>query len=247
MIRNLKVLMAAAMALAAFSVLAQAAQAAPKFTAPGVGAAETTITLQPDEAAATKTAHHVFDITNEAKTAEFSITCNELTGDGVVKGESTESITITPHYGKTNAKGEFETLCNFGGQEVPFSTGACDFKFTASGLLHVETDTGLTGECKIGKNPVSLSSAALQCTLEIGAQTIEGVKFHEGPERGNPKKKTITLEANNLAFEYTAFGTGCPYGVTKNGLYTTGNTIVTGSKKGSVAEPEMVGIAWDKE
>jgi hypothetical protein len=247
MIRNLKVLMAAAMALAAFSVLAQAAQAAPKFTAPGVGAAaETTITLQPDEAAGTKTAHHVFDIKGPPPTEEvLSITCNELTGDGVVKGESTESVTITPHYGKTNEKGVFETKCNFAGQEVEVSTGACDYNVTASGLLHVETDKNLTGECKIGANPIVFER--LNCKVEVGAQTVEGIKFHEGPERGNPKKKTITLEANNLVIKYKATGTLCPFGEQTNGTYTTGNTIITGSKKGSVAETEMVGIAWDKE
>ena len=242
MIRNLKVLLAAAMALMAFGALASAAQAS-KFTAPLVGASgETTISAKPDETGGTKTAHHVFDITNPLKTTEvLSITCNEVTGDTVIKGESTEEVTITPHWGKT-VEGKFKTECNFAGQEVEVSTGACQLKFTASGLVHIEKDPGVEGECKHGKNPIFFAvTGAFECRVEIGEQTIEGVKYHAGPTIGG--KPTITVEMTNLVMVANASGVACPWGTGKIATYTTGNTIITGAVKGSTTE--MREIKWD--
>ena len=246
MIRNLRVLLAAAMALMAFGALASAAQAS-KFTAPGVGAGgETTISAIPDETVGTKTAHHVFDITNPLNPLEvLSITCNEFTGDTVIKGESTEEVTVTPHWGKTVA-GVFKTECNFAGQEVEVSTGACQLKFTASGLVHIEKHPGVAGECKHGKQPITFKTPAPnECHVEVAEQTIEGVKYHPGPERGNPKRPTITLEANNLALVANATGPLCPWGTSKLGTFTTGNTIITGATLGGTSEASMREIKWD--
>jgi len=240
MIRNLRVLLAAAMALAAFGALASAAQAA-QFTAPGVGgAAETTISAKPDETAGTKTAHQVVEITKPGTAESLSMTCNEVTGDTVIKGESTEEVTVTPHWGKT-VEGVFKTECNFIGQEVPISIGACQFKFTASGQLHIEKDPNVEGECKHGQKPITFNNTKLECKVEVGQQTIEGVKYHAGPTIGG--KPTVTLEANNLVVEANTSGAGCPWGTSKLGTYTTGNTIITGAVKGS--ETEMREIKWD--
>jgi hypothetical protein len=243
MIRNLKVLLAAAMALAAFGALASAAQAA-QFTAPGAGEkGETTISAQPDEAGGTKTAHHVFDITNPANHAEvLSITCNEFTGDAVIKGESVTSVTVTPHWGRTVA-GVFETKCEFAGQTVEVKPGACQLTFTADGIVHIEKDPNVAGECKHGKSPIVFQSVApLPCKVEVGEQTISGVKYHVGPTRGQP---TITLEANNLAVVATATEAACPWGTGSIGTYTTGNTIITGATVGGTTEASMRKIVWD--
>ena len=241
MIRNLRVLLAATMALAAFGALASTAQAA-KFTAPGVGAGgETTISAKPDEAGGTKTAHQVLDITDPITGNVLSITCNEVTGDTVIKGESTEEVTITPHWGKT-VGGVFKTECNFAGTEISLNSGACQFKFTASGLLHIEKDPNVAGECKHGKNPIFFAvTGAFECRVEIGEQTIEGVKYHAGPTIGG--KPTITVEMTNLVIVANASGVACPWGTGKIATYTTGNTILTGAVKGS--ETEMREVKWD--
>ena len=68
MIRNLKVLVAAAMALAAFGVFSASGAQAAEFhcsTEPCTG------TLKPDETAGTKTSHHVFIVHNSAAGSSF--------------------------------------------------------------------------------------------------------------------------------------------------------------------------------
>ena len=88
MIRNLKVLLLAALAVTALGALTASAAHAhtpAKFTAPGAGALETT-TLTVGKDGTGKTAHQVFDIFNAAKTASVSFTCNEVTADGHAVG-----------------------------------------------------------------------------------------------------------------------------------------------------------------
>jgi hypothetical protein len=230
MIRNLKALLLAALAVAALGALAASASAA-EFTAEGSG--ETTLTVLPDGTG--KTAHHVFDIRKGPNEGVLSITCNESTGDATVFGSSFTQATITPHWGKTVA-GVFKTECNFAGQEVEINTGACEFLYTADGTIHIQTDTNLVGECKHGKQPITFNNTTLNCHVEWAEQTITGVKYH------NIGGGLITVEANELAVQYNATGVGCPYGTLNNGLFTTGNTILTGEKKGT---NEMVNLAWD--
>jgi hypothetical protein len=233
MIRNLKTLLLAALAVTAFGALAaSAAQAHPQFTVPGAGVAEeTTLTALPDGTG--KTAHHVFDIRKEPGVGVLSITCNEFTGDATVVGSSFNSATVTPHWGKLVA-GVFKTECNFAGQEVEVNTGACDLVFTATGTVIIQTDTKLVGECKHGKQPITFNNSTLNCHVEVGEQEITGVKYN------NLADGTITVEPTELAVKYNATGVGCPYGTLENGQFTTGNTIITGERAG-----KMVEVKWD--
>jgi hypothetical protein len=230
MIRNLKVLLLAALAVTAFGAVTASGASAATFTSES---AETTLTALPDGTG--KTAHHVFDIRKEPGVGVLSITCNEFTGDATVTGTSFTQATTTPHWGK-NVAGVFKTECNFAGQEVEVNTGACDLLFTADGTIHIQTDTNLVGECKHGKQPITFNNTTLNCHVEVGEQTVSGVKYHNLPDG------TVTLEANELAVQYNATGVGCPYGTLSNGQFTTGNTIVTGEnpKTGT-----MVNISWD--
>jgi hypothetical protein len=232
MIRNLKSLLLA-LAVAALGALAASAASAAEFTAEGQAGKETTLTVLPDGTG--KTAHHVFDIRKGPNEGVLSITCNESTGNATASGSSFAQATITPHWGKTVA-GVFKTECNFAGQEVEINTGACDFLYTADGTIHIQTDTNLVGECRHGKQPISFSNTTLNCHVEWGEQTITGVKYH------NIAGGLVTVEGNELAVEYNATGVGCPYGTLNNGQFTTGNTILTGEKKGTT---EMVNLAWD--
>ena len=232
MIRNLKALVLAALAVAALgAVMASAAQAAPKFTVEGaVESTETTLTTLKDGTG--KTAHQVFDIFNSEGKEEKSITCNEATGDATVKGASqTAILALTPG---------FSGSCQFLGQEVVVENKGCTFEFTALGLLHIRSQAGK--ECKAGKNPIIFQTKApLECKVEVAEQTVEGITYH------NLADGTITInvpEAGVPTLNYTATGKDCPFGARTNGNFTTGNVIITGEKKGTET---MVNISWDKE
>jgi hypothetical protein len=234
MIRNLKSLLLAALAVAALGALAASAASAAQFTAEGQEGKETTLTVLPDGTG--KTAHQVFDIRKGPSEGVLAITCNEVTGSATVSGSSFTEATITPHWGKT-VSGVFKTECNFAGQEVEVNTGACDLILTASGSVIIKTDTKVAGECKHGKQPITFINTTLNCHVEVGAQTINGVKYH------NLEGGLVTVEPKELAVEYNATGVGCPYGTLSNGQLTTGNTIITGEKKGTT---EMVSLKWDE-
>ena len=235
MIRNLKALILAALAVAALgAVMASAAQAAPKFTVPGAAEnAETTLTVLKD--GTTKTAHQVFDIWNSKMEEEKTITCNEATGDATVKGASqTAILSITPG---------FSGSCQFLGQEVTVENKGCNFEFTALGLLHIRSESEVAGKkCKHGESPIVFQTKApLECKVEVAEQTVEGITYH------NLADGTITLnvpEAGAAKLTYNATGKDCPFGTLSNGNFTTGNVIITGEKKGTT---EMVNISWDKE
>lgn len=237
MIRNLKVLMAAAFALAAFGSFAVAAHAT-TFTAPGAGPeGVTTIVSEKDSANPTggqtqgQTAHQVFDIRKADGTGVLSITCNEaFATNASATGEeaSTVSSTIDFRGSSTNAN------CTFAGQSVTVNSGKCGFIFSAAGHVTIQNDGGT---CAPGSSPIVFENPVLGCKVEVGAQTIEGVKYHNISVGG---VGAVTLEANGLNLGYKASGVGCPYGETNNGLYTTGNAIIKGERGGSI-----VAVSWD--
>jgi hypothetical protein len=221
MIRNLKALMLAAMAVLAMSaVAAQGAQA----HTPAVfhsELSETTITTLPDETAGTKTAHHVFDINNNT----MSITCNTVTVDSVITESTPTTIT---------ADNVAYNTCTFNGQSVTVEMHGCHYMFHADGRVDIVG-------CNAGEK---IKFSGNNCTVEVGEQSgLTEVTYHAGPLRNG--KKTVTLEAHVTGIAYTASGTNCTEtGAKTDGNYTTGNTIVTGSKKGSVAAADIVNIEW---
>jgi hypothetical protein len=235
MIRRLKTLMLASLAVAALGALAaSAAQAVPTFTT--VGGGNATLKVLPDGAVPGKTSHQVFDIRKADGTGVLPITCEETTGEGTVSGESYTDVTIkTPGF-----KG-----CTFLGQAVTVTNTGCDFTFTADGTLHIVDETPL--ECEHGKKAIHFQTAApLECRVEVGKQTVTGIKYHNldntGKTVGNNEGEVVTVEAKEVAVEYQATGKDCPYGTTKNGLFTTGNAIVTGQEDPGSA---MLKVRWD--
>ncbi len=213
MIRNLRTLLLAAVAATALSAVAASGASAAEFTAEGQTGKNTTLTVLPDGTG--KTAHQVFDIRKTDGTGVLSITCNEAAGDATVAGESATQITFETL--------QFQTNCNFAGQSVQVKNTGCDFLFTAgSPQLHIIDDTSLKCEHGVGAAPIHFENTNLNCKVEVGRQTVTGIKYHNLPDG------TITVEAPEVAVEYTATGSGCPYGTHTNGLFTTGNAIVTG-------------------
>ncbi len=216
MIRNLKVLLAAVLALSAFGAVDASSASAAEFTAEGQANKETTLTIIKDGTG--KTAHQVFDLRKADGTGVLSLTCNEAVGDATVVGA-------------TQVEAIFKTLvtgsnCSFAGQSVSIPNTGCDFIFTAGfPQLHIVDDGAL--KCEHGGQPIHFTNTNLNCKIEMGRQTVSGIKYH------NLAGGTVTVEMTELAVAYNATGVGCPYGTTSNGLLTTGNMIIEGKDKTS--------------
>ncbi len=233
MMRNLKAVLLAALAVTAFGAVAASGASAAKFTVPSAGAGtETTLTTLKDGTG--KTAHQVFDISKTDGTGVLSITCNELTADATVVGKEPADIhVVTPLF----EGGGVGTDCTFAGQTVKVENTGCNFTFTPDGTLHIISEfAAAPNTCKHGEKPIHFTNTNLNCKVEVGEQTVTGVKYHNLPDG------TVTVEATNLAVAYNATGLGCPYGTESNGVFTTGNAIVTAEKKGT---SEMVEVKWD--
>ena len=240
MIRNLKVLLLAALSVCALSaVAASSAQAAAAFTAPGAGAAEvTTLKLLPDGAG--KVAHQVFIIKNAAESSSVSITCNEIGGtpDGITGSSTTAILLTTPTFG---AAGVGSCKDSTGQTAIVTNTG-CDFEFTAQGvnttpaLVHIKSEKNAVAPnlCKHGEKPIDIVTPT--CKVEVGEQTIEGIKYK------NLADGTVTVEGVGLkGLTYNAKGASCEFGTTHNGEYATGAAIVTGERGGAMKE-----VKWDE-
>lgn len=238
MIRNLKVLIAAAMALAAFGA----------FGASGAHAAEEkfhcsvepcTLTLQKDGTGTT--AHQVFVVKGEThagvKGATVSFTCNEITGEATVNTKTSTEATFTnlayKHGGPTG-------LCTVAGQEVvKVDMNSCDYKFTSTGggttagsVVHVE--------CSKAGDGIELTLEGVACLkvtpLTTTATTaVPGVKYHDA-NSAPPLKTILTAIVSNIVLPAGAVDIVNTENATCKGFiglktiegatYTTGNTNV---------------------
>jgi hypothetical protein len=245
MIRNLKTLTLAMLALAALgATVSSAAQGAARFTVEGAGAAEeTTLTVLKDDEGGTKpkTAHQVIDFYNAAKTVELSLTCGELTGDGVVVGpEQTDVTIVTPAF---EGGGTVSPKCSFAGQDITLENKGCNFTLQATGTFEITSENNTAGnKCAHGEKPFVFGFP--NCTVEIGAQTLVNKVRYKNLAGGLITIETPTGAVGDpfLEFTYNAFGSACPFGTLSNGQYTTGNTLITGEKKGTNT---MVNLKWD--
>jgi hypothetical protein len=226
MIRNLKVLVAAAMALAAFGVFSASGAQAAEFhcsAEPCVG------TLKPDETAGTKTAHHVFIVENSTTTESVSFTCNQLAGSTTVSiKKTTSSIEVGDIVGGANALVYKECTVN-GSIPVTVDMNGCKYNFTASGTV---TITGCTNAAK--QIEITYSTAAGACTQDVKEQgPLSTITYHNTAT--TPRQVTVSTDVHPIAV--TATGTAAACFINPNqtltGTYTTGNTIVTGETAGA--------------
>jgi hypothetical protein len=228
MIRNLKVLLAAAMALAAFGAIA----------ASGASAAEyhctvepCRVTLKPDGTA--KTAHHVFIVRGKNGAGEAvsgSFTCSSLDGEGTSLTKTTKELTIINlNY----------TECNIAGTPVTVHMNGCDYHFVSG------PPSTVTIKCPAGKQIelTILSAGVLKCTVDVPAQTLGGITYHDANTGGVPKTEltveTAVKDITGINATAAAGGSCIPFigfnGVTaEGGEYTTGNTIITGETTAGV-------------
>ena len=216
MTRNLKVLLAAALALGAFGAVGAAgAHAADEFhcnVSPCRG------TLLPDGTGTT--AHHVFIIENEAQTESISFTCASLSGEGeLVGGAATELTVKNLVYNGCKANG---------GAGVTVKMNTCDYLFTAAGGTTDEAE--LHVQCTTPGD--SITDEYNGCVIHIHELRAKGIGYHnEGP----PGSRVITATVNKVtipASKITMTGTKaqCLINPAQNliATYTTANTLVTG-------------------
>jgi hypothetical protein len=221
MIRNLKVLLVAAMALTALGAIAASAHAADEFhcsVAPCKG------TLHTD--GTEKTAHHVFILENEATTESVSFTCESLTGEGESATKTFTEITFT------NLK--YSNCTVNGSIGLTVDTNGCTYTFKAAG----GTTDGAKVKvgCPEGK---TIDVTYNGCTVHIkGGFESTGVGYHTS---GVAPSRELTATVNHVvipAAQISAVPSKAACLITPDqpliGTYTTGNTLVTGETPAGV-------------
>jgi len=237
MIRNLKVLLAAAIALTAFGALnATGAQAAEEFHC---ALTQCRLTLNPDGEVGSATAHQVFVVTDE-KGATLSLTCKQLTGDARVESatKAVPEVTVT---------GLAYDGCNVVGEPFAVRMNECDYDFKA---INGGTVNGAEVHIRCpGSKHIELEITSTKCLLEVTPQTLVGIHYHNIPV-GEKKEVTVETSVPNVSVEWI-FGTkanclGLEVGAGKKltAKFSTGNTIVTGEEDVE-SGGTMVNVWWE--
>jgi hypothetical protein len=203
MIRNLKVLLAAAMALMAFSAVSASGAQAAEFHC-----SVSPCQLTPLSDGTAKNSHHVFIVTQGAVSA--ATTCNSITGSSSISGNTTKEVTFS---------NIIYEGCNVAGEPSTVETGKCDYQFTSDGTVHIKACEG---------GAIKIVVTATGCTFTIGEQTAGGITY---TPIGTSPKREVTVSTNVTGITGTA-NDSCtnlkinPGAIT--GDYTTGNTRLTG-------------------
>jgi hypothetical protein len=217
MIRTLKALLLAAVAVTALgaiwaSAVAQA-HTPPEFHC---DVEPCSITGTPDGTG--KTAHHVFDV--KLLGQSLPITCNELTFDATQDKKTATTVTAT---------GLVYHGCTFLSAPATVSMNGCHY------LLHASTE--VTVQCPAGKE---ITFEAGSCQVHVPAQgPLKYVHYHN-IKPGSVEEVTVEPTVTGIHGVATL---GCPVvGTFTEGEYTTGNTIATGEE--DKANPAMVNVRW---
>lgn len=207
MIRNLKVLLAAAMVLGALGAVGSSGAQAAEFHC---SVEPCKLKLKPDETAGTKTAHHVFILRNSIGES-ISFTCNQLDGTATSSSKTFSTVTVT---------GLEYTGCLFvlDASEVKIRTNGCDLTLTALGKAGVTCPEGkaIEVETKTG------------CLVKIGSfEDREGVTFHNLGTSPN-RELTVSTLVKGIPVSSSSTAGQCGFNPAKTpltGEVTTGNSI----------------------
>lgn len=228
MIRNLKVLLAAALALTALGAIAASAHAADEFHC---SVNPCRLTLKTDGTGAT--AHQVFVVENAAKTESASFTCESLRGEAEFSGTVTNDITLGWTVGTTDREAYDNCKIN-GSPGVVWHMNSC--KYTLTGGAGGRTEPG-TAEVHILCNAgdvIEMTLPSSTCVFRIGPQTLSGVGYHNV---GTSPNREITVTTNLAGIVVTATA-GCSVIINPNqtliGTRTTGNFLITGETPAGV-------------
>jgi len=213
MIRNLKILFAAALTLSALGAMASSAHAVEEFHCsvnPCHG------TLKPDGTG--KTSHHVFIVENELTTESVSFTCESLSGESFSVGFT--EITLE-HLAYKNCTAN-------GSAGVTVVMNGCDYSMDTVGgrvdsaLARVSCPAAVKIEIKYNGCVISVLGAFE--SFGIGYTTV-----------GTSPTREVTVTVNHVRVPSSVISaTGTKAQCLINpaqrlvGTYTTGNTLVTG-------------------
>ncbi len=220
MIRNLKTLIIAAMAVAALSAVAGSSAKAHTPATFHCAVAPCVVTMMPDGPVPSTTSHIVFDIVVPPGIS-VPMTCNQYTEEGTLTEKTVTSYTLRNirYHG-----------CIFLGQEAKVDTNECVYHLTAEGKTTIECP---------GSKAIEITGA--KCTIAIPSQgPLSGVVYHN-IKPGAFKEVTVETLLNGI--ETTATGAGCPgTGTSKTSSITTGNGILTAEEDKLISN--MVDFSW---
>jgi hypothetical protein len=211
MIRNLKALVLAAMAITAVS----AVTASTAFAVPAFNSESTSTLIKASADGIGKTGHQVLDV------AGGTVTCNVVNLNGFQTEKTMSSITLTAEF----------INCTFLGQAASVKMGGCDFVFKANGTAVVHRDTGIVGGGACIHHSGGITITIAGCTVIVPEQTgLEWIQYHNTTDSFTGKK-AITAEPSVTDITYDSTGAACPQqpaGTYNDGTLTTGNVIITG-------------------
>jgi hypothetical protein len=187
------------------------------------------LTPQPDEAIGTKTAHHVFVLTNSWGQSN-SITCSLISGDAEFVEATAAAATLT------NIS---YFSCTFVGQKTEVKMNGCQYVFDAEvwGFEGSNVEVQCPALAKI-------QFEVPGCKVEVGSQKLSGITYHNIGTQGTNTRVTISASVSNIVATMVGTQAGCggvdPTKTPIVGTYATGNTIV----KSETRTQERVDSWW---
>jgi hypothetical protein len=167
MIRNLKILTFAAIAVTVISAVSASSAQAAEFHC---SVEPCRLTLKPDGPVPSLTAHQNFRF-NSPKGDSIEFTCRSVSGEATQSAKTSTEITLTNIEYQNCASGGFFTAVKMNG---------CDYLFTSAGQMSIE--------CPVGQK---IEWFTFKCVVTIGPQgPLNGVKFHDA----GFTKSEITVE-----------------------------------------------------
>jgi len=216
MVRKLKILFGAVLALTAFGVFVTSAHAEDEFHC---SVEPCRLRLSTDGTG--KTAHHVIVFENQSTTESLSYTCESLRGDAEAAKKTVTELTLT---------GLTYDNCPING--LPGTTvdmNGCDYRITGAGGRTDEAELHM--ECPTGKK---IEITYNGCVLSISPYRANGIGYNTF---GAPPNREITLTFNHLtipAASISLTGTKAQCLINPSqaivATYTTGNTLLTGER-----------------
>jgi hypothetical protein len=234
MIRNLKVLLAAALALTALGAIAASAHAADEFRC-SVNPCRGKV----NKDATGAQAHHVFIVENAAKTESVSFTCEQLAGTGELVSGTDFSLSWSR---PTEEREAYKTCSMNGSPGVVVHMNDCKYTFTARASGNAAAGTSDQAEvhieCPVGESIEITAPPSSKCVFTIGTQTLGGSAANGGigyVTVGNE----VTVTANVKGIVVTeAVIADCASIINGNqtliGTYTTGNALLTAETSAGV-------------
>lgn len=217
MIRNLKVLMLAAMALTVISASSASGAQAAEFHC---SVELCRLTLKPDGAVPSPTAHQNFRF-NSPKGDSVEFTCRSVSGEATQSTKTSTEITLT----------NIEYQHCTSGFSAAVKMNGCDYLFTSAGQMSIQ--------CPEGKK---IEWLVLKCVVTIGSQgPLNGVKFHDA----GFTKSEITVENLVKGIKGTIEESPvCPIAPGASEAESkTANSILTAERDN--AEVEMANVWWE--